>query len=292
MKKQKPKRRSLLFVPALKKRFYVTSLSGEVDTVIFDLEDSIPDEYKSQARKTLLELFPRDYTGDKELSIRINALRTDFYEEDLETVQILQPDSIMVPKIETKDEIELLYSLFQKFRINSEIILLIDTLTGLYNIRELFGTTLPITAVALGSEDLIRELGVERKRLDKCNILKRIQIEIIMHAAMYRIQCIGPISRGYRTIEHLQDLEAESVFLRELNVTGKLAIHPSQVQILNNIFDIKQSDIQDAIMLVEKFQRAKEQGTSVVVYQNEMRDAPALEKAKALLKYAKDHGYV
>lgn len=288
----RPKRRSLLFVPASKDNFYTKAFSSSADSLIFDLEDSIPDSNKAQARLVLADLFPKGYSGDKELCIRINHSSSVFYEADLSLIKSLRPHSIVYPKAETITEMQELNVTLQQSEVKAEIIVIIETLAGFYNIREILRSCHNITGVVLGTEDLVSEMGIERKRLDQCPVLSHMQVELAISATMCGIQCLGPISRGFRELEHLQDLEIEGQFLRSMNIKGKLAIHPFQVPIINRIFDITPTDIEDARALIVAFQQAETNGTAVLVTpQGSMQDTPSLKKAKRLLEYAAEHGF-
>jgi citrate lyase beta subunit len=119
-----------------------------------------------------------------------------------------------------------------------------------------------------------------------------MQIELAILSLMHGVHCIGPISRGYEREELLREMEEECHYLRKMNIRGKLAIHPSQVRIINRIFDISSEQIEQARSLLSTFMAAKAQGTFVIVHDNEMQDKPSLKGAIRFLQYAEEHGYV
>ena len=292
----KPKRRSLLFIPANNPRFCERVLQSEVDTIIYDLEDSIPDSAKEQGRELLAQIFPQNYDGSKELCIRINGPRTPFYQKDLSLISKLVPHAIMLPKIESRKEVQeldvFLNSCDTFARKKIEIIGLIETPKGAYKLREVLYSSHRITAVALGAEDLSYELGVERGGpLEKHPLLNHIQIELALVARMHNMQCIGPIERGYTQEKHLSFLEEECKYLRKINLQGKLAIHPSQLPIINKYFDITSEEIKEANRTIGLFKEAEKTGSAVITNGNEMQDTPSLRRSLELVKYAKEHGF-
>ena len=292
----KPKRRSLLFVPANKPYYCEKALQSDADTLIYDLEDSIPDAAKEQGRQLLTQYFPKNYEGSTELCIRINGPRTPFYEEDLSLVRELVPHAIMLPKIESRKEVQdldvFLNSCDPFATRKIEIIGLIETPKGAYKLREVLYSSHRITAVALGAEDLSYELGVEREGpLEKHPLLNHIQIELALVARMHNMQCIGPIERGYTKKKHLSFLEEECKYLKKINLQGKLAIHPSQVPIINKYFDITSEQIEKANHIIELFREAEKNDSAVITNGNEMQDTPSLRKSLRLVNYAKEHGF-
>jgi citrate lyase subunit beta/citryl-CoA lyase len=286
----------LLFVPADKPNYCEKALQGEADTIVYDLEDSIAESAKERGRQLLIANFPKNYDGSKELCIRINGPRTPFYQGDLSLISKLVPHSIMLPKIESRKEIQELdvflnsCDTFATRKI--EIIGLIETPKGAYKLREVLYSSHRITAVALGAEDLTYELGVEREGpLEKHPLLNHVQVELALVARMHKMQCIGPIERGYAQEKHLSFLEEECKYLRKINLQGKLAIHPSQVPIINNYFDITSEQIEEANQIIELFKEAEKTGSAVITKGNEMQDTPSLRKSLKLVKYAKEHGF-
>src|SRR3989344_1503245 len=117
------RRRSLLVFNALEERFYRSALESEADSLVFDLEDSVADSHKKEARKKLRELFPQGYHGTKELMVRINNVRTPHFDEDVETVLSLGVNTIMFPKISSPDDVRKLERILQG---NVEILALIE----------------------------------------------------------------------------------------------------------------------------------------------------------------------
>ncbi|MBT6690530.1 CoA ester lyase [archaeon] len=287
------KRKSLLVFPAIKKRYYSVALESEADSLEIDLEDSIASSSKTLARDVLCEEFPKDYSGKKELMVRINDFRSKFYEEDVELIKNLKPDTISFAKVERAEDIKQLESSLLDAGIkNIDIFVGIESLSAFYNMDEILGSSKKITAAILGVEDLVAELGIERGEIWKNPILNYMLIEFSMKCRMYGIQSIGPITRGYSTPSHFKELAEECAYLKKMGFVGKVAIHPSQIEIINREFEITSEQILDAQNIIDEFKKKElKDGTAVIISSEGMEDSPSLKKAKDILKYAEDHGF-
>jgi citrate lyase subunit beta/citryl-CoA lyase len=288
----KLKRRSLLFCPAINEKFCKKAINCNADSIIFDLEDSVDNSAKTKAREILLKYFPRN-NRSKELIIRINNINTPFYKEDLKLIKELKPDTICYPKTEFPGEIEFLESFIKSYEEKiTEIIPLIETITGFFNAEKILKSSNRITATALGIEDLISELGIERGKLWENPIINQVLINLIMLSNLRKIQHIGPISRGYKTKKQLKELYEECKYLKKMNVKGKLAIHPNQLPIINKEFNITLKEIKKTKDKIKLFEKVKKSGSTVISTCYEMEDTPSLLKSNRFLEYSIKHGFI
>ena len=291
------KRRSLLFVPAIQSHFYKSAFKSEADALIFDLEDSIADTHKNAARHVLCDHYPKNPPHSQELIIRINDPQTPYYQEDIRLVNELQPHAVLLPKVETPDEIRALHNALNTSAIDDQnqkinIMVLIESIAGFYNAKDILRSPHALTAVAFGAEDIVAEIGIARGNISNNAILLSMLTEILLVSRMHNLQCIGPITRMYSQ-EYLHELEQECQLLKAMNLTGKLAIHPSQISTINRIFNITSEQIKEAqemISMLEKTQ--KTEGTTVIVHKHQMKDKPSYRKALTFLEYAKEHGFL
>jgi citrate lyase subunit beta/citryl-CoA lyase len=290
----KQKRRSLLFIPSIKTKFYEKALNSDADSIIFDMDDSVAPSAKETAREVLRQHFPRDYTGSKELSIRINHPKSPFYHDDVVLMRELKPHSITIPKVESAVEVAgLVATLEDSYSAPVNLMLFIETLVGFYNLAEILSSSDRITAATLGTEDLCGEMVIERVNMDESPILNRIMVELAMQCHLNEIQCLGPVYRGFGSEENLKALERESLYLKQLNAKGQFAIHPTQVPVMNRVFDISAEQLDEARQTLAKFEAVKEQeGTAVISRGQQMEDTPSIVRARKLLNYAEEHGFV
>ena len=162
----KPKRRSLLFVPAIRPRFLMRALGGEADTLILDLEDSVAGAAKEEARQNLRAWWPAAYDGPQELALRINPPDSPYYAGDIALLSTLRPHSVVLPKAEAPDQVAALSAQLDEMmpaaRHPMEIIPMIETLQGLDQLRDILIASPRVTALLVGAEDLVSEMGVAR----------------------------------------------------------------------------------------------------------------------------------
>jgi citrate lyase subunit beta/citryl-CoA lyase len=291
----KPKRRSLLFVPAIRPRFLTRALGGEADTLILDLEDSVAPAAKEEARQNLRAWWPAAYDGPQELALRINPPGSPYYADDVALLRATLPHSVVLPKAEAPDQVAALNVQLDELvpapGRPMEIIPMIETLQGLDRLRDILAASPRVAALLVGAEDLVSEMGVARGSLADNPLLNHVLIQVALACHAHHVQALGPIHRGYGSEEHLRALEGEAVYLKRLNYRGQSAIHPTQLQVLNRVFDITPQEIARASRVVALFKDTELQGSAVVVQGGEMEDLPSLQAAQALLRYAEEHGF-
>ncbi len=272
------KRRSLLVFNALEERFYRSALGSESDSLVFDLEDSVAESHKEEARRKLRELFPKGYDGKKELMVRVNNVRTPHFDEDVETALSIGANTIMLPKISSPDDVR---KLDAKLRGNVEVLALIEN-GDAYRLRyEILSSSPRITATALGAEDLACVFEVQRLLIYEDSLLNHMMKELVVTAKSLGIQYIDPPSRAYGTDENLMALRRECEYLWGIGATGKGAIHPSQVSAINEIFGRARITADEARALLGEFNARS--GVTVVGIDNVMQAAPSLRRAKRCL---------
>ena len=272
------RRRSLLVFNALEERFYRSALESEADSLVFDLEDSVADSHKEEAREKLRELFPQRYAGTKELMVRVNNVRTPYFDEDVETALSLGVNTIMLPKISSPDDVKKLEGRLQG---NVQVLALIEN-GDAYRLRyEILSSSPRITATALGAEDLASVFGVQRLPIYEDALINHMMKELVVTAKSLGVQYIDPPSRTYGTDENLVTLRSECEYLWRMGATGKGAIHPSQVSVINEIFGRAMMTVDEARALLGEF-NARE-GITVVCIDNVMQAAPSLRAAKKYL---------
>jgi citrate lyase subunit beta/citryl-CoA lyase len=233
----------------------------------------------------------------KELSIRVNPVGSPFFQDDAALIRDLKPQTVVLSKVESPEDVRALEAALALADAPDqplvEFIALIETIAGFYRVREILASSRRITGVMLGAEDLAGEMGIERGPLAENPLLNHMQIEIAIACHLHGIQCLGPVNRGYEREAHLRALEEECRYLKRMNVRGRFAIHPSQIAIINRVFDITPEQIRRARRVLALFGAAQEgEGTSVITQGDQMEDLPSQRSAADLLAYAEAHGFV
>lgn len=282
--------KSLLFVPAIKERYFDKILelkdSEKPDAIIFDLEDSVSEQYKDEARKILFNRLVKDTQFKTRVSslykifIRVNGLKTEWFSDDLNLVKEIAPDFVMLSKVEEGKEL----ILTRKKSNDSQLFVVIESLKGFRNREKILGQMKSKDIFAIGYEDLSAELLIERPEdLSVENLVSKILMDCIISAREKDIVMIDAVSRKFGTLGNLEQLEKECRFTLSLGLTGKVAVHPSQVSVINTVFD-KKSLIEKAEEVLIQFRELKD-GSSVIVREGkEMNDTPSYKMYKKILE--------
>jgi citrate lyase subunit beta/citryl-CoA lyase len=283
--------RSLLFVPADGGSKLDKALAAGADGVIIDLEDSITPERKEHARAAALEFLKSAGTKQQRprLLVRINGLDTGMTDADLNAVVPGKPDAIVFPKAEGgATVIHLDAKLTAREAIaglpEGSIKILaqaVESAAGLFSAGTFRDASPRLIGMTWGPEDLSTELGAETNR-DENGVLTepyRLARNICLYgAAAAKIPAIETIYADFRNLEGLRRETEES---RRDGFAGRLAIHPTQVAVINEVFTPTQAQIEKAKMIVAAF--AAKPGAGAVGIDGKMFDRPHLIRAQNLL---------
>lgn len=211
--------RSLLFVPATEKLLSKIE-DCKADAVIVDLEDAILPEDKDNALYRL-EVFLKEYSYKTDLYVRINPTRA---EKETGVLNKYAVKGYMLPKTETAAEVDL----FAKAAEDKNIIALIESALGIVNAEEIIRND-NVSMAAFGAEDYTTQCGIE----NKTEFLVYPKSKLVAVSKAYSKPVIDTISIEIRNIDSYTK-EAESS--KSFGFDGKLAIHPMQVEVINNVF--------------------------------------------------------
>jgi citrate lyase subunit beta/citryl-CoA lyase len=288
--------RSLLFVPADSDRKLAKAPTSGADVLILDLEDSVVAENKAAARAHAAE-FLKSRAGGPRLHVRVNGLASGLIEADLDTIVPAKPDAIMLPKANGGPDISLLSAMIAAREAIAGIddgatkILAIATESAgaIFRFATYKGSSARLAGLAWGSEDLSASLGAETNR-DAAGAFTdpfRLARTLCLYGAVDA--GVAPIDQVFANFRDQKALEAEALAARRDGFTAKLAIHPDQVAVINQVFTPSADQIARAEKVIAAF--AENPGAGVIGLDGEMLDLPHLVKAKALLARAGQKGY-
>lgn len=285
--------RSMLFVPGDSERKIEKSDSSPADALIYDLEDSVAPDRTSIARGMICEhLKSRPDRSSRQLWVRINPLDTDKALPDLAGIMAGAPDGIVLPKIETGAEItqacHYLSALEARegLELGSTKILAVATETPrtLFTMDSYRGSSPRLAGLTWGAEDLSAALGaITNKGGDgKLEFTYQMARSLCLAAAVSAgVQPLDAVHQDFRDDEGLAE---ESRLARRAGFTGKVAIHPAQVEIINNAFTPDQEEIDFAKRVVDVFAANPDKGT--IGMDGLMLDMPHLKQARRVLEMA------
>ena len=249
---------SPLFIPANKLDWIEKTFQKGTDSIIIDLEDSISENQKDQAREDLYShLKNNSHVG--ELIIRVNPVDDKFGQEDIKLLSStdLSIGAFMLPKIEDCALIDNLPEI--------NIIALLETPNAINNIS-LIAKEKKVKGLALGGADLSASLG---STMDWDSLLYA-RSKIVLESA---INNLFSIDSPFMDIDNLDKLQEESKKAKALGFNGKAAIHPSQVDVIKSSFLPDEQEINEAREIIKAF---KKSSSAVMAFNGRMIDQPII----------------
>jgi citrate lyase subunit beta/citryl-CoA lyase len=275
--------RSLLFVPADSERKIARALASGADVVILDLEDSVAAANKQAARRLAAEVLGSQRRAGPMLIVRVNGLGSGLAEADLEAVMPAGPDGLMQPKTRKGEDVKALAAMTGGGNLPI-IAIATETAQALFGIETYLDAVPPLAGLTWGAEDLSSDLGSQSSRDETGRLTDPYRLARTLCLIGARAAGLEPIDTVYVNYRDRDGLEAECRAAARDGFTGKLAIHPDQVEPINRAFTPAPDAVARARRIVDAFKAAGEAG--VVGLDGEMLDRPHLVRAEQLLARA------
>jgi citrate lyase subunit beta/citryl-CoA lyase len=284
--------RTALFVPGNRPDRVDKAVNTAADVVIIDLEDAVPYSQKKETRPVVREKI-LDYQ-ERPVLVRINALDTEFFQEDLDAVVVKGLSCVMVPKVETAAQIlEINRGLLEVeakkgMRPGSvSIIPLIESALAVENVFQIVSQrTDPerLFTVAFGAADFTLDMGFEITKTGEELFYPRARIAVACRAAGVEPPLDTPFMIDLKDPEAL---EADIKRACRLGFQGKLCIHPNQIDICNRLFSPTTEEIQYAQKVIQAFDEAEAGGSAAIQLDGKFVDYPVVERCRRILKISK-----
>ena len=286
--------RSLLFVPGDDSRKLAKALSSGADALILDLEDSVAEDAKSKARRTCLDFLKSavPLAGRPALYVRINALDSGLSDADLDSVMTAGPDGIVLPKAQSGADVTLLDARIAVREALHDladgqtaiIAIATETAASIFGIGSYAGAGTRLSGLTWGGEDLAADIGAGANKDDAGQWTQPFQLA--RNLCLFGAVSAGvpPIDTVYTDFRDLDGLHLEATAAAQDGFTGKLAIHPAQVAVINEAFTPSPQAIAQAQRIVDAFKAAGNAG--VVGLDGTMIDRPHLVAARRTLARA------
>ena len=284
-------RRALLYMPGDDWKKITKSLTLGVDCICMDMEDGVAVNRKAGARATIAKALQELDFGKSEKLARINSVGSGWEKDDIAAVLPHHPDGIVIPKIESLDQIkwgseiieaaELRYG----WPINSVRMLVgVETAKGILNLKEIASHP-RLDAIIFGGEDFAASVGATRSR-DATELLYARQAVVVACAA-FGLQAIDIVTIDFKNLEVVR---AEAEFGARLGYSGKQIIHPAQVEPVQSAFTPNDEAIAYAKRIVESFEASQKEGRGAFALDGKMIDMPLLKNARKVLERARAAG--
>jgi citrate lyase subunit beta / citryl-CoA lyase len=271
--------RSWLFVPADSETKIAKALKTEADAVIFDLEDSVAPAHKPNARSILKGLPKR--SGGPQWWVRVNPLTSEFHKEDLEILGVADVHGIVLPKTEGGWDVVELAHRTGNIPIHAIVTETAASLFGMLSYRD---PKSPLAAMSWGAEDLSAALGASSKHDANGELSFTYKLARTLCLAGAAAAGVQPVDGVFADFRDEKGLRAEAEAARREGFTGKLAIHPAQVPIINAAFTPSADEVAHARAIVAAFEAQPDAG--VLSVGGKMVDRPHLTQAQNLLSRA------
>lgn len=276
-------RRSLLFIPGNNPGMLQSSDVFEADAVIFDLEDAVSGTEKDSAR-FLVTSYLKNYSPSLEVIVRINGFDTPFYLEDLKALFMLDNlNTIMLPKARVEDLLQL-SEMIKNNKKDIKIIPIIEQAISLIEVDQIAKLEL-VDGILLGAEDFTKDLEVTRTKEGVEIFYARNRIVTACKA--YKIDAIDT---PFTDTTDNEGLIKDTKFAKSIGMNAKSAIHPNQIETINQIFTPTTKEVDYAKRVLMARDEAFAKGLGVFSLDGKMVDKPVIERAEKVLEKAKKFG--
>lgn len=286
-------RRSAHFVPGANERMLHKALRTHADCLILDLEDAVTPERKDDARTVIAEWLQDVDFGHQEKTVRINPLDTPWGMDDLRSTMVNPPDAYVIPKVSTLAELmvisEQLSALEQEHGHEPGAVGLIlvstETPAGVLNLPT-FTECGRVIALSWGAEDLSAAIGAPANRTADgtyLDLYRHCRVQTLLCAAAADVQ---PIDTVFVDIRDTAGLERECGEAAAMGYTGKITIHPDQIEVVNEAFTPSDTAVDEAKRLIAAFAEAQAEGKMAISFDGKMVDAPHLARAHKIVARA------
>lgn len=246
--------RSVLYIPAANARAMDKARGLPADAIIFDLEDAVAPDAKAEARDALAQALTQDY-GPRARIVRINALSTEWGEDDARACVGLDADAVLIPKVDGPDDLDRVAALIP----DTPLWAMMETPLGMLNAAAIAAHP-RLQGMVMGTNDLAKDLG-SRTRPDRLPMMAGLGL-CLLAAKAHGVVIVDGVFNAFKDDDGLR---AECEQGRDMGFDGKTLIHPAQLEIANAAFAPSDAEVDLARRQIEAFDAATAQGKGVAV---------------------------
>jgi citrate lyase subunit beta/citryl-CoA lyase len=273
--------RSLLFVPGDRPERFAKAVASGADAIILDLEDSVAPERKAAARAAVRAFLAPPRNGeDCRVFVRLNPLDSDHFDADLAALADTRPDGLVLPKAEGARDVHRLAE-----RLPLPILpVATETPAAIFQLGTYAEATRHLAGLTWGAEDLPAAVGASTSRTPDGAYTEPYQLARSLTLFGAHAAGVAAIETVYPDFRDLDGLAAYAARGRRDGFTGMMAIHPSQVPVINAAFTPSEEERAHARRIVALF--AAHPGAGALQLDGKMVDAPHLKAAQRILALA------
>ena len=280
--------RSLIFVPGNRANMLERALGFPADIIMVDLEDSVPPGEKVAARQVASQWIPRLSQAGQRVMVRANSLDTGLTPDELQA--LISPDlyGLSVGKTESASDLLEIERLIAPLESGAglaagqiKLIPWIESARAIVNVNEMAAALDRTVGIAFGAEDFTNDMGIQRTDEGHEVYHARCTVAIAARAAG-----IASLDSPYVAFRNPDGLRADATAARQMGYTGKFAIHPSQVESINELFSPLPEDVAYARRVMDAWHEAEANGRGSLALDDKMVDVPVVKRARNLLALA------
>ena len=277
--------RSLIFVPGNRANMLERALDFEADIIMVDLEDSVPLAEKVNAREVAREWVPKLRESGQRVMVRLNALDTGLTRDELAGVISPHLYGVSVGKTESAWDLQEIERIIAPLEARAglasgqiKIIPWIESAKAMVNVHAMASASPRIIAIAFGAEDYTNDMGIQRTDDGDEVYHARATVAIAARAAG-----VASLDSPYVAFRNPEGLRKDAGVARQLGYTGKFAIHPAQVEAINELFSPLTDDVAYARRVMDAWYEAEANGRGSLSLDGKMVDVPVVKRAQNLL---------
>ena len=272
-------RRSVLFTPGDRPEMLRKAPRTGADVVMFDLEDAVAPARKAEARKAVADVLTSGFDPDCEVCVRVTA---DDATADLDVLLDDDPrlDGLMLPKAEAGEDVRRLAERATERGDDLPVFALVETARGVLHAEEIAAAH-PTTAVCFGAEDLAADVGASRTEAG--TEVRYAREHAVLAASAADVDAVDTV---FTDIEDREGLRTETEFAAGLGYDGKIAIHPAQVEPINDAYTPSPERVEWAERVLAARAAADADDRGVFRVDGEMIDAPLIAQAERVIERA------
>ena len=275
-------RRSVLYMPAANDRALEKAQTIPADAIIFDLEDAVAPDAKSDARGTAVAAGQSGNYGGRELTIRCNGLDTQWGADDIAAAGAAAPSAVVIPKVDSVDYVDRVSGLLDAAGAPASVRIwpMIETPTAVFDVRAIAAHP-RVAVLVMGTNDLAKEL---RSPL----VPGRHPLVPHLATALLAAREAGKVILDgvYNDVRDPDGFAAECLQGMEMGFDGKTLIHPSQVEPANAAWAPSPEDVEHAERVIAAFDEAVADGRGVVTVDGRMIENLHVDNARRVLATA------
>ena len=288
--------RSWMFVPGNRQKMIDKALGLDADAIMLDIEDGVAPSEKDTARRQIAACLDQAHAAQGPArrgpvrSVRVNAIGHERMRADFDLVIRPGLEGLVLPKVETPDQVELVADLLDRrepelsiAKGSIRLLIAIESPKGLMNAHGIATASPRVLGIMFGAEDFGRELGLPVNREAEAKELIHARSAMVVAGAAAHVQIIDGV---WPDIKDPDGLRRYAIQARRLGFTGMSLIHPGQIDIINTVFSPGKDEVLYARQVVRAFEEAQARGDGSISLGGQLIDLPIVERARHTLELA------